>query len=452
MKKTILIIINLSIFLVNLAFANGGPFNISTFQKTGNIMLMNYANVKLLSEDLYIKLNGDYTTVKVKYKLKNTGNTKKIWYGFPVDAYSSYDSPMQPFQADDMYEGGYIVQYFKASDNSKPLRFIYFSNDTSSTFEPEGTIYRRWYVVKINFEKDEIKTLNIEYKVRNSSWDMSLGDRWLSKYSDRNFNYDFKPAGYWADGVVNDFSVTIDFREQIKKKIPFSVKGLEGLKQTDSLYQLKVKNYDLKKAENLNIRYNYAHLKLAETIKKRHIPYNMIRSIKTSSNTENAKYLIDNDPTTVWQGKKGDWIQIDFYKYGNHWTEDPDDVFKLRAVLALNGDFSSKTNYNNSGKAKTIKIYFNQGILLRQDYRGEKTTKKLQNTKYPDFNKKDIKGRASIFTDSNGLYEWKAGKNDWHTYRNKDGYIWRIKIYVQDIYPAKTNADKFSISEMYFIW
>lgn len=448
MKKIALIIIVLSAFLVKQAFANGGPFNVGTFLKTGNIMLMNYANVKLLSEDLHIKVEGDYTTVRVKYRLKNTGKAKKIWCGFPVDARPDWDFLMNPWQGND----NYIVKYFKAWDNAKPLHFIHFSNDTASGVPPEWIALRRWYVVKINFGKDEVKSLNIEYKVRNNLRDMRLGDRWLPSYSSRSFSYDFKPAGYWADGLVNDFSVTIDLREQMKKKIPFSVKGLEGLKQTDSLYRLKIKNYDLKKAENLNIRYSYAHVKLAKTINKRHIPYNMIRSIKTSSNTENAKYLIDNDPTTVWQGKKGDWIQIDFYKYSNHWTEDPEDVFKLRAVLALNGNFSSKENYNNSGKAKTIKMYFNQGILLQQDYRGEKTTKKLQDIKYPDFKKKDLKGAASIFTDSYGLYEWEGGENDWHTYRNEDGYIWRIKIYVQDIYPAKTNSDKFSISEMYFIW
>jgi len=481
MKKLSVIIIILSVLFAEQVYANGGPFNVSTFKKTGNIMLMKKANVKLLSEDLYIKIVGDYTIVKVKYKLKNNGKTQKIWYGFPVDAYSDWDGLMNPWQ----WNNDYTVKYFKASDNSKPLHFIHFSNDTSSNLPAENVALRRWYVVKMNFKEGEVKHLNIEYKVRNSSRDMRIGDKWLPRYSSRYFNYDLSPSGYWGDGVVDDFSVTIDLTEQIKSKMPYKVVGLDGIVQNDTVYHFKVKNYDLKKAGNLSIVYNYSHLKLAEKIKKNHIPYNMIRSIKTSSNTENAKYLIDNDPSTTWTGKKGDWIQIDFHKYSNHWTEDTNDIFEVRAILGLNGDFSSEENYNNSGKVKEVKIYFNEGILLRQDYHFEETTKKLWSKKYPEYNTQDIKGAASIFTDSDNLYPWHSPwKKDVGKFKNEDGYIWRIKIYIVDIYDKKPvyaiktksnntgfaagglsnllnnnydkkpnfNSNEFSISEMYFIW
>ena len=209
----------------------------------------------------------------------------------------------------------------------------------------------------------------------------------------------------------------------------------------------------------------------------------MICSIKTSSNNENAKYLIDNDPATIWTGKKGDWIQIDFNKYSNHWTKGTTDLMKIRAVLGLNGNFSSKENYDNSGRVKEVKIYFNEGILLRHDYHFEETTNKLRNRKYQEYNTKDIKGAASIFTDSDNLHPWHSPWKKDIKIRSKDNYIWRINIYIVDIYVKKpiyaiktgsntglaaedlnnrlnNNYDKkpnfkpneFSISELYFIW
>ncbi len=81
----LLIILLNSLFL----FANGGVVNYSHFRKTGNIRLMQKADISLIKEELFIKIEGDFTIIEVKYLLKNNGEDDILIYGFPVDAYET---------------------------------------------------------------------------------------------------------------------------------------------------------------------------------------------------------------------------------------------------------------------------------------------------------------------------------------------------------------------------
>jgi len=64
--------------------ANGGLVDGSAVYRTGDIVLIKQANIKLEKETLKIKLYGDYSIVNVKYLLKNNSYSKiDVTYGFP---------------------------------------------------------------------------------------------------------------------------------------------------------------------------------------------------------------------------------------------------------------------------------------------------------------------------------------------------------------------------------
>ena len=53
-------------------FGNGRPIDGSAIYKTGDIILMHQPQIELLKEDLRIKVQGDYSIVKVVYQLPRT--------------------------------------------------------------------------------------------------------------------------------------------------------------------------------------------------------------------------------------------------------------------------------------------------------------------------------------------------------------------------------------------
>jgi hypothetical protein len=154
MKETIFTIL-IIIFFSSPIFSNGGPVDVSLFRKTGNIRLLNKANISLESEDLRLIIENDFTIVKVKYVLKNNGVDETVIYGFPIDAfegkrYSDYEG--NPFKFEDNQVVN--IEYFNAFIDQEKIRITNWITDIlyAVQFNQQSyKIYRKWFIAKINF-------------------------------------------------------------------------------------------------------------------------------------------------------------------------------------------------------------------------------------------------------------------------------------------------------------
>jgi len=418
------------------SFSNSSPMDVSFFRKTGNVKLLKKVNIDLLSENLKIRIIDDYTIIEVEYKYKNLGAKDEIWYGFPVDFYSYEWVRPEPENMIDssirhkllMYSKAYIdIPYFSLYDNDIIQNVTFWDTDSlysikeNENFRNNNTVYRRWYVSKIIFQENETKTIKVEYKVKNNLRDDAF---WMGYgFSDRKFTYHLTPSSNWGDGIVEDFSVSINCNYFNKYGINCEIEGLKFTTTDSLLFSFNQINYDLNNSDRINIKYDNSFIKNAGYIKKiRKIPVE-ISKIETSSNDSLSKYLYDNNPNTCWIGKKGDWIDIYFYN-----------KIDFLFLNVLNGNYSSFENFNKYSKIKKYMLQRNGDEIIT--YIDSKYVK----THLPEF--KNVSDTLKTGFSQQFLW-WDCGtttKND----------ISHFRIYIQDIYEG-SETDSVAISEIYFL-
>ena len=407
-KRKILILL---LILPNLVFSNGGPVDISHFRKTGNIRLMNKQEVSLEKEALRIMLNGDYTEIDVEYKLKNIGVKQKIQYGFPVDAFETnwyYGDPYEVFSKEND-----CVQYFKAYENGEPLKVSQWIIDSvynASTinlgereYHKNGKKYqivRKWSAITLEFEENEIKTIRIKYKIKNTLRDKLPGFKFINRYTDRNFSYDLTPSSNWGDGIVKEFSIELDIRNLLRTESEYLLEGIDGFETESGLYLVSEENYNLSDAKRINIRYNNNHKKMSDFIEMNEISKSGVNQITSSSENKQVENLIDNLTETAWNCRKGDWLEIEFNKKK---IEDK----SIKGILVLNGDYSNEVNFKKSGQLKKIRIILNDTIVFNTEpWDGDDGKKiiNLTNGNYRKVEPNEMKGLAIILADGNDFY------------------------------------------------
>ncbi|WP_338760293.1 hypothetical protein WAF17_13325 [Bernardetia sp. ABR2-2B] len=372
--KNLILLLLLFLQTSSLAFANGGPIDMSFFKKTGNIRLLQKADISLLKEDLRIKIISDTTFIEVTYVLKNNGNTQSVHYGFPVDMYNK-----DHFDSQGMLIDGYDrINYFEAFVNEKPKKYSFWKQENAykANMYKDGSstknvpIHRFWHQINLSFEKGSVQELVIKYAVENRKEDGFGGFSVLPYATDRYFVYDLFPSSSWSDGIVQDFSVTLDLSNLKREKYTYEITGLENLKQNSAgIYRLNTKDFDLKERSFISVQYrNYDKVK-GHYLPKRSGKREKVISIVSSS--PNATYLIDDDLNTVWKGKEGDWILVQFPIRSQPNELDPKYPYPLnpRSVFIMNGDYSSEENFISSPKIKTLQIKANDFLLQTFNWR-----------------------------------------------------------------------------------
>ncbi|AFM03908.1 hypothetical protein Fleli_1484 [Bernardetia litoralis DSM 6794] len=341
---------------LSLAFANGGVVDENYFKKTGNIRLLQKADISLLKEDLRIKIVSDTTFIEVTYLLKNNGNTQSVHYGFPVDRYKS-DWRDEPYTS---------VLYFEAFVNQKTKKHEHWKTEqTEKENDKNYEIIREWYGLTLDFKKGRTQTLTIKYAIQNYRSDYYYAFYFIPDPSERRFVYDLFPSSSWGNGIVSDLSVTMDLSDLKKHECSTEITGLEGLenKNQDGIYTLQTQNFDLKKESFISITYDNSKRAIDYCLKN---VYKFFPISSISSSAENAEYLIDNDPNTVWKGKEGDWIKIKVQSRNRGKNKHGRAYFAYPVGLAfLNGDYSSKENFETLGKAKEITVQLDTIPLVR---------------------------------------------------------------------------------------
>ena len=332
---------------LSLVFANGGVVDENHFKKTGNIRLLQKADISLLKEDLRIKIVSDTTFIEVTYLLKNNGNKQSVQYGFPVDMYKS-EWRDEPYTS---------VLYFEAFVNQKTKKHEYWKTEQTEKENDENyKIIREWYGLTLDFKKGTTQTLTIKYTVQNYRYDYYYAHYFIPEPSERIFLYDLFPSSSWSDGIVQDFSLKLDLSDLKHHECKYNIEGLGELKSEnqDGIYTFQTQNFDLKNESFISVTYDNSKRAIAYCLKN---AYKLFPILSISSSTENAEYLIDNDPNTVWKGKEGDWIKIKVQsqntgenKYGR-----ASFTFPVGLVF-LNGDYSSKENFEIMGKIEEITV------------------------------------------------------------------------------------------------
>ncbi len=372
MKKRLVILV---LFFVLKIFANGGPIDGSVFYKTGDIVLMKYAEVKLLKEDLNIKIEGDYSWVTVQYMLTNTSSyNKEITYGFPVEllARSDWGEEKAPVSNMKFIINGKRVPFESQTDLST------FTSEVKGFSGEEVLIKRKWHVIDFSVEEDETVTLQVSYKVKNSFIDWATSKSFFENYDERKFIYDFRAAGKWGKGYVNTMNIVIDASTVTNNGGDIKIKGLDVVNDK-GIYRFSSTNFDLKNSSSLYISYKndsekFSKYVLAHRIAKKHIKKVSVSSkLRGSYGKEN---LFDNDFKTAWvEGKKGagigEKIEIEL------------DNYNLASICLINGYTKNKEVYTKNNRLKKVKLE-----VEIVDYEDETKTKK--NSKEIEFEDKEF--------------------------------------------------------------
>ena len=449
MTNRIFIILSLLTFSPLFSYSNGGPVDISHFRKTGNIRLLRKADVSLLKENLNIKVIGDYTEIQVEYHLKNNGKQQKIQYGFPIDAYETNWHYGDSYPVFDKHND--FVDYFKILENEHELKISYWvvdsfykaqSVDLNEGFyrsEDTSVILRKWYSTTIDFKQEEIKVIKVFYKVKNTMRDKVPGFCYVNRYTDRHFTYHLTPSSNWGNGIVDEFNLNIDLTDISAVGADFIISGIDSLTNINNQFIYSTKNFDLNRSERINIHYNNSFIKLSEFIKEKELPKNIIKSIRSSSNSSTINNLIDDSFQTTWTGKQGDWIEIEFNKI--HRKKGKGIIYPA-GILVLNGDYSNKEKFIKSGKLKIITVIINDSIIYNSEPWEDEQGKKIIHLDKPFFkniNTKYIAGLATIIAEGDGLVLW--------NYRNYR--LCKIRIQIQAV-DGNAGSDV-TLSELYIL-
>jgi hypothetical protein len=449
MSNRIFIIVLIGLILAPLMFyANGGPVDMGRLRKTGNIRLLRKADVKLLSEDLKIKIVGDYTEIEVDYQLKNNGDPQQIQYGFPVDAYDEdwhFGESAWP-----MFEGGNkIVEYFNVFANGAPMKTAAWVEDSvyaaqsvnlnEGYYAAQGRsiILRKWFTTSIHFDKGETIQLKVLYKVKNTLRDKIPGFCFVNRITDRHFTYDLSPSSNWGDGIVHQFNLSIDLTDSSSIGVDYAVHGIDNLKLDNKVYSYSAMDYDLNQSDRIDIHYNNSHIKMAEFIQDNDLPKGIVKSIRSSSDGSDAKNLLDNSPFTTWTGVQGDWIEIEFQRMPR---KNGNGNIVIAGILALNGDYSGKDHFEKSGRMKNVKVIVNDKVefnTMPWEKESGNTLIHLDKPVFKDVDAQYVSGLATIVADGDGLGCYRVD------------HVFKIRI---EIMSVDGNAGKgVTLSELYFV-
>lgn len=343
----------LLLFCFNQAYSNGGPIAGSAVYKASDVVLLNKPQIRLVHEDLKIKIVGDFSLITVSYMLSNEGeNTEEVNYGFPIDfiqtdmAYElEWDDDYLPEFAFYLDEKDLKVAS-KTSEEVSKVELIDFKGDPYPVDSK-----RQWYTTSFSVESDQIVTLKVRYKIKNGFTDWATTKDFLPSFDKRALLYDFTPAGSWGDGKAQIFSATIDYSDLTKNGGSLEVSGLE-MTQSRGVYHYAASNFDLASAQPLKLEYTNINQKRSVYTWGLRVNKDRIKNISVSSQLKgnySKENLLDGNFATAWVEGKADngvneQIVIDL------------DDYKLAAIGIVAGYAKNGQVYWANNRVKKVRI------------------------------------------------------------------------------------------------
>lgn len=433
------IMLLLIILTFSSVFSNGGPIDGSNILNTGNIDLIKVDNVELISESIYIYFDQDYVDVEVIYFIKNNGLKQIISYGFPLEF-----SNMQ-YLPEDSILSDIEIPYFYIFDEEVSLPIKEFIENDSFVYEiPDGyevTAYRKWYIIELNIDENEIKRIKISYRVKVLYEDFVTTKHFLPGFSHRFFKYVLDPAGNWSDGFVENFYVCLNFKMILENQGRIISLPEGGYWFQETCYILKKSDFNLSTSSPIEVLYNIDTWKIVDYYESYLLPDEYLKSINISSvlpELNGIDYdksnLFDGDYTTAWvEGSDGQGI--------GEWIEIELDNFSIGYISILNGYTKSEQTYFNNARIKKIEyiLYINTDNpynIYNEMY--------CEDSIYGSVELDDI-----VFQDIN---ENSFLPMNQFIYMSRDGGIpvKKIKFRILDVYPG-TKYQDLCISEIFIL-
>ncbi len=384
--RTLLTILILTI-VYQVSYSNGGPIDGSFVQKSGNIKLINRNDIEIIREDLRIEIAGDYCNVHVIYTFKNHGSESNVKYGFPVDFIPS-DGYYFPATEGYVQNFQYLInnQSLKYStlleDNvpvDKVISNFYLGNPTGGGFK----VSRRWYITDLHFDSNSIQELQVKYRIKSNFGKYPAGglENFFSIYSKMIFIYDLKPAGFWGEGIIKEFNLTIKKTKNLSLD-EIEITGIDSLNYNNEVFSVQILDFQASNADALNISWDSSSSLMKGELANS-LPNSIIKNIKTSSQLKGnyaPENLIDKKYNTAWvEGVEGsgigEWIEFEF-----------NENVLITGMSFLNGYTKSQSTFSNNNKVKSYGIHvFNKqgGSVTEWPHFGRRV---LKNRTYEEIN------------------------------------------------------------------
>jgi len=417
------------------AFSNGGPVDGSEFYATGNIVPLRKADVRILSEDLRIRIIGDSGFVDVTYVLLNEqSEAQDVLYGFPVDvsASESYTGRWLDSLQDDelqLFVNGIEVTTGFWNEPNRARHDSFMRVSGKQKWMDQILFWRRWHTAKISLPAGKPMSVRVTFRVRNGFVDWGTSKSFFTNYDDRRMLYDFTPASYWGKGVAEKFTLRINAQPIVYNGGTIRFEGMSLRQENIGMYAYDGTNVKLGDLGRLRISYDIS-LEKNKTLLSGKLNMNKhIRAVNVSSKLGveyDAAKLADGNLSTCWaEGVKGagegQTITIDF-----------DTVISVAAVVIVNGYAKSEELFYKNNRVKKIRV--EQFCSLK-----DCGTRTPQESELPDSTWSSVKPGG----------EWAASSvafdgGDWF------GRATQLRITVLEAYRGSKHNDT-CISEIYVI-
>ena len=412
MKKVTIFV--LTCILSQLAFSNGGiPWNDVRIQdKGGSVSFANDPEIQLKSEKLKISFVNDFAIVNCNYSLLNKSSREKnIDFAFNVaDCW-----------------GEVYPEYYMISADGKTLdatlKIDEMERDVNEPFISTFNEYS-----KLNLKPGKTLNLEITYKIKTQS----NGTHVVSRFSDNVFKYNLFPALSFGNGIIDEFTLTID-----KTDIAGyggTITGVSGVDincNTGNVVTKTFRNFDLKKHWTLEISYNIRNWYASEMIRNYRIwPEISVSSMLVEGNTEYSKWcLSDGDYMTPWvEGVadvgKGEKITFTVDKHTN-----------ITQLILVNGFRKNEKTYTENCRVKKIRLYADDKEIGTFDIPDRKFKTVM------DSNILDVAELVNI-----GNREWDLSTS-WSSLTNSIWFDRNLTIEILEVWPGTKYKDT-CISEL----
>jgi|GEM_PF-2942100 len=316
MKKLIFSAVLLFCFCV---FANGGPIFDNKLASTGNIVFVNKTDIRLVKENLDIKIDGERAHFKVKYIFQNIGRDTKIQFAFPMETEMfgvSDNSVKADREIKNFIEREKVLSY-KISKNGRDLKWLKKTKTAKSKSDLYENPYKisEWFISDIEFKKFEKAEIYITYTIESYRELSFYSCSAMPRLTSRNLHYNFYPASFFGTGTVGDLSVTVDLTELKKDNGKLDeTRGLEFIEQTPGVLKFEGKNVDFKKVREFLVWYSIEDKDRSEYIKAKRLLPTQFRIVSLEIAPENVKKMFDFDPETCFALGKENEISFFFDK------------------------------------------------------------------------------------------------------------------------------------------
>ena len=294
------VVSTLFIFLLTQAVtANGGPVDWNKATLKGNLHVKQEDQLRLLSEDLKIKVIDQKTySVAATYLLSNPGKTKTIEFGVPVTWQDEIEGE------DEAGIANLSVKLEKKTYRCNKLIKPSNSNQYSKNKE------LLWCVFSLKMPKKDEIPLKLEYIGAFEFADWATNKSAEVQYDPRVLRYSLWPAGYWA-GNARKIDIQVDLG---KFSNYATIKSPKGFKKKSNLVSWSMKNIDLRNAKDLLIEFKLADIlpsmsavKALKNDRRSRLSISATSTLKSQGkNSYVAQNALDGNLNTAWcEGVKG---------------------------------------------------------------------------------------------------------------------------------------------------